>query len=185
METDVCCAFASFDSQSDTGYNIYNLVGQNLIRRPLPGFRQFVWRPRPPLTLPETKKKEIRKNLKDYSKEFDELDAAATTAVSREVTERRVKLLDEWRAYRLQARQDWEATRAQRERIPGWKAAFEAKLSGASGEDEEEVEEIEEVVVEETEEVVDRIPGEDDDDEDMMDRPASRSQGARSMTPGY
>ncbi|KAI9026102.1 eukaryotic translation initiation factor eIF2A-domain-containing protein [Hyaloraphidium curvatum] len=165
---------------SDTGYNIYNIVGQNLVRRPLPGFRQFVWRPRPPLMLPSDKRKEIRKNIKDYSKEFEEIDAAATTAVGREVRERRIKLMEEWQQYRDQCRRTWEEQRPERERIPGWRPELDLKLEGQHGDD-VEVEEIEEVVVEETEEAVDRIPGEDDDDE-MMDRPGSALRGG---TPSY
>ena len=38
-------------------------------------FYQLIWRPRPPTLLTEAKEKEIRKNLRTYSKKYEEEDA--------------------------------------------------------------------------------------------------------------
>lgn len=58
--------------------------------------------------------KKIRKNVKTYSKEFDQEDAKAVNAVSAQVIAHRKRLLEEWVAWRKRAEADIEAQRRER-----------------------------------------------------------------------
>lgn len=133
--------------QSDTGFIMWSFTGQQLTKQTVPVFKQLLWRPRPPSLLTEEKQKNIRKNLKEYSRQFDEEDAAQTKAVSREVLERRIGLWKEWNEYVARVRDDYEAVKEEREEIWGFDPdVVDGEVEG--------VEEWVEEVVEETEEVV-------------------------------
>ena len=51
-------------------------------RLPKEEFYQFIWRPRPPSKLSKEQEEDILKNLKKYSKKYDEEDAKIMNAVS-------------------------------------------------------------------------------------------------------
>jgi translation initiation factor 3 subunit B len=104
-------------------------------------FKQIAWRPRPPTLLSKEEQRKVRKNLREYSKIFDEQDFNKKNLANKAVVEQRRRLLDEWRA--------WRARVEERLREDGWLAKQEA----AEGEG-EEIEEIVEEVIEETEEIV-------------------------------
>ena len=63
-------------------------------------FKQFTWRPRPSTLLSKEEQKKIRKNLREYSKIFDEQDIARRSKADREVIEHRRRLLQEWNSWR-------------------------------------------------------------------------------------
>jgi len=48
----------------------------------------------------------IRKNLRDYSRQFDEEDAADETTVSAELIALRKRLVDEWNTWRVRCRRE-------------------------------------------------------------------------------
>jgi translation initiation factor 3 subunit B len=102
-------------------------------------FKQFAWRPRPGTLLSKDEQKKIRKNLREYSKTFDEQDFAKKNRANQAVIEQRRRLLDEWKAWRSQVE----------ERV-GKLAEGEGKAAGEL----EVIEEIVEEVMEETEEIV-------------------------------
>lgn len=52
-----------------------------LCRLPKDEFYQFIWRPRPPSKLTKEQEEDILKNLKKYSKKYDEEDAQIMNAV--------------------------------------------------------------------------------------------------------
>ena len=92
----------------------------------------------------------MRKNLKEYSRQFDEEDAAEESNVSAELIAHRKRLVDEWNAWRKRGKEDGEGGGGGARR---GKRAEKKKVV----EDEEVKEEIEiwmDEVVEQTEEVV-------------------------------
>ena len=52
-------------------------------RLPKEKFFQFMWRPRPPSMLTKEQEEDILKNLRKYSRKYDEEDAQIMSAVSR------------------------------------------------------------------------------------------------------
>ena len=104
-------------------------------------FKQMAWRPRPATLLSKEDQRKVRKNLREYSKIFDEQDFNKKNLANKAVVEQRRRLLDEWRA--------WRARVEERLREEGWAP----KQDGAEAEG-EVIEEIVEEVIEETEEVV-------------------------------
>jgi translation initiation factor 3 subunit B len=55
----------------------------------------------------------IRKNLREYSRQFDEEDAAEESTVSAELIAHRRRLVDEWNAWRVQRKSDAQKLGAQ------------------------------------------------------------------------
>ncbi|KAI9093824.1 eukaryotic translation initiation factor eIF2A-domain-containing protein [Phlyctochytrium arcticum] len=133
--------------QSDTGFMMWTFTGQLLTKQTVPTFKQLLWRPRPPSLLSEEEQKKIKKNLKEYSKKFEEEDAAQSKAVNKEVLEKRLKLWREWNEYVQRVRDDYEKSN---------KARFEIWGFDPEQEDEavEGIEEWVEELIEETEEIV-------------------------------
>jgi translation initiation factor 3 subunit B len=74
---------------NDHGLTMWSLTGLELAKQNIIGLKQFVWRPRPKTLLTLAEQKKIRKKLKEYSKEFDEEDAALSNKASTEVQEKR------------------------------------------------------------------------------------------------
>ncbi|KAF5336959.1 hypothetical protein D9611_003273 [Ephemerocybe angulata] len=85
----------------ENGFAIWDFRGQELVKLLQDRFKQFIWRPRPPTLLTKEKQKQIRRNLKEYSRAFDEEDAAEESNVSAELIALRKRLVDEWNAWRL------------------------------------------------------------------------------------
>jgi translation initiation factor 3 subunit B len=75
--------------QNDTGLVMWSLAGQEITKQNITGFKQVVWRPRPKTLLSTAQQKKVKKNLKEYSKKFDEEDAMESNKASVEVQERR------------------------------------------------------------------------------------------------
>lgn len=78
-------------------------------------FKQFIWRPRPPTLLSKEKQKQIRKTLREYSRAFDEEDAAEESNVSAELIALRKRLVDEWNAWRLLRKKESGEERLQKQ----------------------------------------------------------------------
>lgn len=100
--------------------------------------------------LTKEQKRQIRKNLREYSRQFDEEDAAEESTVSAELIAQRKRLVDEWNAWRLRCMEDLaEVRRAKGKKVDG----------AGKQEEKEEREEIEvwvdEVIEQIEEEVVD------------------------------
>lgn len=60
---------------------IWSFSGQPLYKTPHDRFFQLCWRPRPPSLLPEEKQRDITKNLRRYSKRYEEEDEALLAQV--------------------------------------------------------------------------------------------------------
>lgn len=129
----------------ENGYAIWDFKGTEHSKQILDRFKQFVWRPRPRTLLTKEQQRQIRKNLKEYSRQFEEEDAAEESNVSAELIAQRKRLVDEWNAWRIRCRDE----------LP---ASLKKKISKAKKEEEDKeeielwidevIEQIEEEVVE-------------------------------------
>lgn len=137
--------------QMENGYHLYDFKGELLREEHIEKFKQLLWRPRPPTLLSRDEQKLIRKNLREYSRDFDEQDRIEEDKEKGAIVEERRRLLSEWRAWR------------EREEEQVWADREEAGLVGEGGaeadaeEDKGEgrvVEEIVEEVLDEVEEIV-------------------------------
>ena len=131
----------------ENGYHLYDFKGTLLREEHIDRFKQFLWRPRPPTLLSKEEQAEIRKNLRNYSKVFDEQDLAKKNTANREIIEARKRMLEEWLAWRESQIEMLKEMGAEIE-LNGGKVQLEEDG------DVEEVEEIVEEIIEETEEVV-------------------------------
>lgn len=132
--------------QLENGYAIWDFRGQEIEKHILDRFKQFLWRPRPRTLLTKEQQRQIRKNLRDYSRVFEEEDTLEESNISAELIALRKRLVDEWNAWRIQCKEDV----AEERRKTG------ALLQGTETKDEEK-EEIEvwiDEVIEQTEELV-------------------------------
>ncbi|KAK9695667.1 Translation initiation factor 3 subunit b [Basidiobolus ranarum] len=84
----------------ENGFIVWDFKGSMLFKKVLDKFKQILWRPRPKSLLTSEQKKKIRKNLKDYSREFDQEDLSSQNAMSAAVIAQRRKLNEEWYSWR-------------------------------------------------------------------------------------
>jgi translation initiation factor 3 subunit B len=133
--------------QIENGYAIWDFRGQEIEKHLLDRFKQFLWRPRPHSLLTKEQKRAIRKNLREYSRAFEEADAADETTVSAELVAQRKRAVDEWNAWRVRVGEEVAEARPARGRrgeLPTRK----------QDEDKEEIEVWVDEVIEQAEEVV-------------------------------
>ena len=135
---------SAFRSSPEPGYNLWDFKGQDLVKQPGDKFKQFVWRPRPPTLLTKDDQKRVRKNLKEFSRQFDEEDAAEESNVSAELLAHRKRLVDEWNAWRAKRVKELQAEQKK----------IGVKVDGEEDGELEKVEEVVEEILEESEEIV-------------------------------
>lgn len=133
----------------ENGYHLYDFKGELLREEHIDKFKQWLWRPRPPTLLSKDEQKSIRKNLREYSRVFDEEDQIEEDKEKGAIVEERRRMLSEWLAWR---KREEEEVRAERAEL--------GQEIGDEGEEEEEegekkvVEEIVEEVLDEIEEII-------------------------------
>ena len=76
------------------------MQGKLLKRFQLERFCQFSWRPRPPCFLTNKQIREIKKNLKKWSVEFDAIDKMKISEISKELLEKRQAARNKFDKYR-------------------------------------------------------------------------------------
>lgn len=140
----------------ENGWNIHTFSGNTLAEHPTDKFKQFVWRPRPATLLSKEEQKQVRKNLREYSKEFEEEDRYAVDIANTAVVETRKRILNEWAAW---LRREKELLSEEKDAYGVPEVEDEAKLAKdapPTTEDKGEsvVEEIVEEIIEENEEIV-------------------------------
>ncbi|KAG8197535.1 hypothetical protein JTE90_007271 [Oedothorax gibbosus] len=84
----------------DNAFWLWSFQGRLLRKNDLERYCQVLWRPRPPSLLTEEKIKEIKKNLKKYSAQFDIKDRMSLSKASKEIVDKRRKLMDEFKSIR-------------------------------------------------------------------------------------
>ncbi|KAF2876811.1 eukaryotic translation initiation factor-like protein 3 subunit B [Massariosphaeria phaeospora] len=143
----VATVASAFRHHMENGYHMYDFKGTLLREEATERFKQLIWRPRPPTLLSKEEQAEIRKNLRNYSRVFDEQDLAKKNTANRQVVEARRRALQEWLA--------WRESMVEMLKDEG----AEIELNGGHLQTEydgevEEIEEIVEEIIEETEEVI-------------------------------
>ena len=141
----------------ENGYHIYSLSGELLREEHIEKFKQFIWRPRPATLLSREEQKSIRKNLRDYSKDFEEQDRIEEDKEKGAIVEERRRMLSEWLAWREKVAEELREERAEMglDEEAGAAAAQEDEEEDKDGEQAKQVvEEIVEEVLDETEEIV-------------------------------
>ena len=137
----------------ENGYRIWTFYGTLLSEHPTEKFKQLLWRPRPPTFLTKEEQRTIRRNLREYSREFDEVDKEMEEGANAAVIDARRRLYVEWYSW---IQQEKEYLQEEREEL-GLADPEEEEISRMkSGEAEAEkvVEESVEEVLDETEEVI-------------------------------
>ena len=115
-------------------------------------FKQFLWRPRPVTMLSREAQKQIRRNLREYSRDFEEEDRIADDKEKGAVVEERRRLLQEWLAWRAET---IEEVREEREELGLPEEEDEGSAPAeANGESAKVEEMIVEEVIDEQEEIV-------------------------------
>lgn len=84
----------------ENGYHLYDYSGQLLREEHIDKFKQLLWRPRPASLLSKDAKKQIRKNLREYSKDFEEQDRIEEDKERGAVVDERRRALSEWLSWR-------------------------------------------------------------------------------------
>jgi translation initiation factor 3 subunit B len=136
----------------ENGYHLYDFKGEQLREEPVEKFKQWLWRPRPPTLLSKEEQKQIRKNLREYSRIFDQQDIERGDRGKQEEVEHRRRLLEEWLAWRANIEQD---VREEREALGLPLDPLEGLVKKEDEEgDDQVIEEIVEEIIEETEEIV-------------------------------
>ncbi|MCJ1243835.1 Translation initiation factor 3 subunit b [Trapelia coarctata] len=139
--------------QMENGYHLYDFKGELLREEHIDKFKQFHWRPRPPTLLSREEQKQIRKNLREYSKDFEEEDRIADDKEKGAVVEERRRMLSEWLAWREHELEDLREDRREMG-LPEDPEAENAAGDGSEGDEATVVEEIREEIVDETEEIM-------------------------------
>lgn len=131
---------------------MWTFSGQILKESPVEKFKQLHWRPRPQTFLSREEQKTVRRTLREYSREFDELDKEMEEGANLAVVENRRRLYSEWYSW-LGA--ELEDVKAEREDL-GLPDPEDVGLSRtrSAREGEEVMEEVVEEIVEESEEFV-------------------------------
>jgi translation initiation factor 3 subunit B len=135
----------------ENGYHLYDFKGEQLREEPVEKFKQWLWRPRPASLLTKDEQKAIRKNLREYSKVFDQEDADRGASADLAVVEHRRRLLNEWMAWREETVEDVALERREMG-LP--EDPLEGLIKKADDVEDQVIEEIVEEIVEETEEII-------------------------------
>lgn len=130
---------------------MYDFKGEQLREEPVEKFKQWLWRPRPASLLTKDEQKAIRKNLREYSKVFDQEDADRGASADLAVVEHRRNLLDEWLAWREMV---VEEVLAERRELGLPEDPLEGLIKETDEGEDQVIEEIVEEIVEETEEII-------------------------------
>ena len=138
----------------ENGYHMYTFSGIPLADVPTEKFKQLLWRPRPPTMLTKEEQRNVRRNLREYSKEFDELDKEMEEGANVAIVEHRRRLFQEWYAWVEREREDVQAEREELG-IPDPNEELDLqRTKSIASEGEQVVEEVFDELIEETEEFV-------------------------------
>jgi translation initiation factor 3 subunit B len=128
----------------ESGYAVWDFKGVELQKHQLDKFKQFLWRPRPPTLLSREQQRTIKRNLREYARQFEEQDQLDASNVSSELVALRKRLVEEWNAWR----------RASKEMVERRRVELGKETKGALKRSEEAEKNADEVVEEWVEEVV-------------------------------
>uniref|UniRef100_A0A4W3JH05 Eukaryotic translation initiation factor 3 subunit B n=1 Tax=Callorhinchus milii TaxID=7868 RepID=A0A4W3JH05_CALMI len=84
----------------DNAYWMWTFQGRLLQKNAKDRFCQLLWRPRPSTLLSQDQLKQIKKDYKKYSKIFEQKDRLSQSKASKELVDKRRKMLEEFHKYR-------------------------------------------------------------------------------------
>ena len=142
-----CTSVSAWRNQLENGYIIWDFQGKQLHKVMKDRFFQFLWRPRPETLLPKTKIKEIKKNLKQYSKRYQLDDKATETEESIAQQQRMREQREAFQQWISKWKKQYDEEREQRRKL----------RDGKSSDNEEDWEEYEEEVVDIIEETTEEL----------------------------
>ncbi|CAI8040552.1 Eukaryotic translation initiation factor 3 subunit B [Geodia barretti] len=98
----VTTAISYWSQKMDTGFIVWSFQGNVLYRNPvqMEKFCQLLWRPRPPSPLSKDDLQTIKKEMKKYQMVFEQEDRSIRSKASKELLEKRTKLMKEHSEYR-------------------------------------------------------------------------------------
>ena len=134
----------------ESGYHLYDFKGEPLREEHIDKFKQIAWRPRPATLLSKEEQKTIRKNLREYSKDFEEQDRIEEDKEKGAIVEERRRVLSEWIAWLEREREELRNERRELGLELDEKRGEEGEMEKGG----KVVEEIIEEVLDETEEIL-------------------------------
>lgn len=126
---------SNWNYKIENAYHLYNFQGRLLHKSNFDKLYKFSWRPRPASLLTADQIKEIRKNIKTYGEKYSSADAKRLKAVSKELLEKRRKMMDDFSRFRRDTARRLNEQRAKR-----------AELRNGTVDGEKNEEEIDQVV---------------------------------------
>jgi len=93
---------------------IWSFQGRQLRKIEISQLSQTLWRPRPPTLLSDDAVKEIKRNLKTYSKEFEKDDRLLKSKVSKEILTKRRQMMADFEDFERENRDRYEEQRCRR-----------------------------------------------------------------------
>jgi len=93
---------------------IWSFQGRQLRKIEIEGLSQTMWRPRPPTLLSADNIKEIKRNLKTYSKDFEKEDRLMKSRVSKEILDKRRQMMFDFEEFKKECAAKYEQERCQR-----------------------------------------------------------------------
>ncbi|XP_056265440.1 eukaryotic translation initiation factor 3, subunit Ba [Pseudoliparis swirei] len=103
----------------DNAYWLWTFQGRLLQKNNKDRFCQLLWRPRPPTLLNIEETKIIKKDLKKYSKIFEQKDRLSQTKASKELVDKRRSMMDDYRSFREAAQQTYRDQKSARLELRG------------------------------------------------------------------
>jgi len=103
----------------DNAYWIWSFQGKCMKRHSVDKFCQLLWRPRPPSLLQSSDMKQIKKDMKKYSANFELQDKMRFSKASREIIEKRQKQMAEFAEYRKTNTEKWNSEKEERIKLRG------------------------------------------------------------------
>ena len=140
----------------ENGYKLWTFSGQLLADQPTEKFKQFVWRPRPVTLLSKEEQRNVRRNLREYSREFDEMDREMEEGANQAVIDSRRRVYREWYAW-LEEEKREVAEEREEFGVPDPLEELQlqrTKSSAGAADEDQVVEEVVDELIEETEEIV-------------------------------
>jgi translation initiation factor 3 subunit B len=138
----------------ENGYRIYTFSGVPLAEYPTEKFKQLHWRPRPATLLSKDEQRTIRRNLREYSREFDEIDKEMEEGANQAVIDARRRLWSEWYSWLVEEKERVKEDREELGLPDVEEELRRERTKSHDGLDEAEIVEVVDEVIEETEEIV-------------------------------
>ncbi|XP_055507092.1 eukaryotic translation initiation factor 3, subunit Ba [Leucoraja erinacea] len=103
----------------DNAYWMWTFQGRLLQKNTKDRFCQLLWRPRPATLLSQDQLKQIKKDYKKYSKIFEQKDRLSQSKASKELVDKRRRMMEEFHKYRELTTQTYAEQKPQRLELRG------------------------------------------------------------------